>query len=197
MLIGGGLADEPPVRTIYVFSNGWHSSLVVARNDLPANLPPETADFPEAPYLEFGWGDRDFYTTPRPTAAMALSATFGFGPSVMYVAGLDRPPHEFFLGVETVGIDVPEAVLERLLAAVDRGFERGGQPRAEMLPVRTNDYGRFYPGTGAFTLFNTCNTWVVKSLADAGVAVSSTGVVTAGQLMDRLKDMPEATVLMR
>ena len=46
---------------IFVTSDGWHSGIIVAKSDLPPDRLPETADFPEACFLEFGWGDAVSY----------------------------------------------------------------------------------------------------------------------------------------
>jgi len=56
-------ADHGPrTHDIRVVSNGWHTAIVVARADLVATgLLPETDDFPDAAFVEFGWGDRVYY----------------------------------------------------------------------------------------------------------------------------------------
>ena len=68
----------PPSQTdlgaktvIFVASNGWHSGIVVAKADLPPDRLPETVDFPEARFLEFGWGDAVYYPAKQPTFGMA------------------------------------------------------------------------------------------------------------------------------
>ena len=59
---------------IFVTSNGWHSGIVVAKADLPLDRLPETLDFPEARFLEFGWGDAVYYPAKQPTFGMSLQA---------------------------------------------------------------------------------------------------------------------------
>jgi Protein of unknown function (DUF2459) len=51
----------------------------------------------------------------------------------------------------------------------------------------------FYASTGTFDLTHTCNTWTAEALRAAGLAVSSAGVVYAGQLLDQLARPPAAT----
>lgn len=63
----------PRVHDLQVVSNGWHAAIVLPKDDVAATgLLPEAADFPAARYLEFGWGDREYYPAKDPTAAMAL-----------------------------------------------------------------------------------------------------------------------------
>ena len=47
--------------------------------------------------------------------------------------------------------------------------------------------GRFYAAQGRFHLGNTCNTWTARMLRAAGVDIDPGGVVTAGDLMGRLR----------
>ena len=60
--------DGPRSRTAYVVGNGWHTAIVMPRDKAAATgLLPEAADFPDAAYLEFGWGDRDYYPAAEKT----------------------------------------------------------------------------------------------------------------------------------
>jgi hypothetical protein len=50
----------------------------------------------------------------------------------------------------------------------------------------------FYPAHGGFHLFNTCNTWAARALSEAGLDISAGGVMTADDLMSRVRDLPGA-----
>ena len=49
---------EPTVPTVRVFIvvHRWHSGVALPRAALPRAILPEVTDFPDADYLEFGWG---------------------------------------------------------------------------------------------------------------------------------------------
>ena len=69
-------ASETEARdqVVYVVSNGWHTAIVVPGPALRARQRlPEAGDFPEAAYLEFGWGDRIYYRAKDPGPAIALA----------------------------------------------------------------------------------------------------------------------------
>ncbi len=174
-------------RTIHVVSNGWHTGIVVARALVPEGRIPEAEDFPEAQFLEFGWGDREYYPNPRPSLGAALAAGLVPTDSVVHLAGLGRPP-QAGNGIEVIRLDVDAGGLARMIAAIDDAFDRGAARRADILTEGLHTQGKFYPAHGRFHLFNTCNTWVARKLRAAGVALSSGGVVTAGDLMGRLRD---------
>lgn len=174
-------------KTIYVTSNGWHSGIVIARADLPAGLIPEAADFPGAAYLEFGWGNRDYYTTPRKTLGLTLGAALP-GDAVVHLAAYAAPPRAY-PRYEVVALAVSEEGFRRLVAHLHASFARGAAPRAGKIAPGLLPASAFYPGTGTFHLFNTCNTWSAEGLAAAGLAVRAHGVQLAEELMSQLRPL--------
>jgi uncharacterized protein (TIGR02117 family) len=171
--------------TIYVTSNGWHSGIVIARADLPAGFIPETADFPAATHFEFGWGNRDYYTTPRKTIGLTLGAALP-GAAVVHLAGLSGPPRTY-PGHEAVALRVSAEGVRRLVAYLHQAFARGGAPRLRAMAPGLAPMSGFYPATGTFHLFNTCNTWTAAGLAAAGIAIRVGGVQQAEELMSQVR----------
>ena len=172
--------------TVFVSSNGWHTDITVARADIPEGRIPESADFREARYLQFGWGDAEFYTTPDAGLGTTLRAALP-GPAVVHLAGLAARPGEVFGGVEEIALTLSEENFARLVGYLHESFERGGQPRAKSVAPGLYRFSRFYPATGEFHLFNTCNTWTARGLAMAGVDVSASGTQSAEDVMRQLR----------
>jgi uncharacterized protein (TIGR02117 family) len=178
--------DGPRDHVIYVISNGWHTGIVLVRDDIPPPRIPEAADIPDATYLEFGWGDREYYPSPRPTAGMALAAALTPTSAVVHLAGRATPPQSVAPDIEVLAVPVSTVGLERLTARLDAAFDRPDDGPAEPVAPGLYPDSRFYPAHGTFHLFNTCNTWIARKLAAAGVPVS-TDVITADALMQRLR----------
>jgi uncharacterized protein (TIGR02117 family) len=183
-LCGGASAED--ARTIFVSSNGWHTDITLSRADLPEGRVPEGADFPDAAYLQFGWGDADYYTTPDPGIGTTLGAAFP-GSAVVHLAGLSARPSAVFRDVEEIALTLDAAQFARLLGYLHESFERDGEPRAQSVAPGVYSFSRFYPATGEFHLFNTCNTWTARALATAGLDISPSGVQRAGDVMDQLR----------
>jgi uncharacterized protein (TIGR02117 family) len=177
-------------RTVVVVSNGWHASLVLARADIPAGRIPEAADFPGARFLEFGWGDAEYYPAASPSLARALRAALTPTPAVLHVAGFDLPPAARYPSAETVALALAPDAVARLVAAIDATFARDGPPGAPAPPSPgLHPDSRFYPATGTFHLGNTCNTWAARALAAAGVPVRPGDAARAEDLMRQLRPL--------
>jgi uncharacterized protein (TIGR02117 family) len=172
---------------IFVTSNGWHSSIIVAKADLPPDRLPETADFPEARFLEFGWGDAVYYPAKQVTLGKTLRAALIPTPAVVHVAGLRAEPARSFPKAEVVSLPIDDENFGRLVHFVDASFERSGAARAAATGPGLYATSRFYPAKGRFHLFNTCNTWTARALAAAGFDVSTSGTSRAEALMQQVR----------
>jgi len=178
----------PPVHTVSVVSNGWHTAIVVPRPALAAtDLLPETEDFPDVAFLEFGWGDRVYYPAKDPTLGMALGAALTPTPAVLHMAGRDRAPVPGDGSPEVVLVALTQDGFEHMVRAIAGEFKRPAGGRAEAISAGLYRNSKFYDAEGSFHLFNTCNTWTARMLRAGGVKLSPSGVVTADDLMARLR----------
>jgi uncharacterized protein (TIGR02117 family) len=154
-----------PTRTLYVVSHGWHSGIVVEREELARRLP--AVQLGNERYVEIGWGEERFYQARETTIGMALRAVLQPNPSVVQVVPVAGTPRSYFTGSEISEVRTDDArydaALSRIAATFKPGLERLG-------PSLYGD-GAFYRAEGSFHLFNTCNTWVAGVLK--GVACSA------------------------
>lgn len=184
-----GQTDLGAKTVIFVTSNGWHSGIVVAKADLPPGLIPETADFPEARFFAFGWGDAVFYPAQQVTLGMTLRAALVPTPAVVHVAGLKAAPARASPEAEVVSLPIDDENLGRLVAFIDASLERAGAARAAATGPGLTATSRFYPAKGRFHLFNTCNTWTARALAAAGFDISASGASRAEALMRQVRTL--------
>ena len=172
---------------VFVTSNGWHSGIIVAKADLPPDRLPEAAEFPEARFLEFGWGDAVFYPAKHVTLGMTLRTALIPTPAVVHVVGLRADPARSFPKAEVVSLPIDDKYFGRLVDFIDASFERSGAARATATGPGLYPTSRFYPAKGSFHLFNTCNTWTARALAVAGFDVSASGTSRAEALMYQVR----------
>jgi uncharacterized protein (TIGR02117 family) len=174
-------SDEPG-RPVWVVRHQWHTGLAMRRADVPASLWPERDDFPDALYLEVGWGDRDFYRAPRGTLWLGLKAALWPTDSALHVAGFSQAPARYFSGRQVVEVEVSARGLGRLAAFIGAAHARSREGRA--IPLGPGLYGesRFYLGRERF-LLTTCNVWTARALRASGFPITPLWALTAGNVM--------------
>lgn len=170
-----------------MLDHGWHTAVVVRRDDVDRRIWPDVDDFPTARFVEVAWGDREFYMAPSPSPWLALKAAFGGGQSVLHVVGFDGPIAELFPGVEAVEVRLPPGGFEALTRFVAQEYERGADGRPTRLGPGLYGTSGFYAARSGYDLFNTCNTWVARALETAGLPVSPGGTVTASGVMRQVR----------
>ena len=171
-----------PSEPVYLINNGWHASLVVKREDIQTRIWPESADFPEAIYLEVGWGDRDYYTANRFHLWYAVKAVFWPTSSALQIVGFREPVDQFFPESEIIEIDLSPEGFARLCAYFHDSYahDAGGHP-ISLGPGRYGN-GRFYLSDEKYHLFKTSNVWTARALRSAGVPIHPLLSITAGSL---------------
>lgn len=162
----GACAHQPqtacePTRTLYVVSHGWHSGIVLERDELVSRLP--MLGIGREGYVEVGWGEERFYQARETTLGMALRALLQPNTSVLQVVPFSGAPHRYFAGSELVEVGTDEAGYSAALAYIAATFK----PQLERLGRSLYGEGWFYRAEGSFHLFNTCNTWVSAVLEKA------------------------------
>jgi len=181
--------QRPPENTahftVFLIGHGWHSGLAIRRSDISPGLWPESADFPEAQFLEVGWGDWDFYQASDFNLWLMVKAGLWSTASVLYVAGLRYPVGEYYPCSDVIELAMSKPHFERLLGYIHNTFARGVSGRVFPLSTGKPQIGRFYPARGHFTLFTNCNVWTAKALGEAGYPMHTPYPITAGSLITR------------
>ena len=172
--------DAGRVEVVLV-SNGYHTGLALPLEALaefasgrgyPA-LVAVTQRFAAFEWIEFGWGDREFYqavpTIRDLPILLSLRALFRSDASVVHVVGLAGDPARIFTGAELVRIPLSRNGFDQMLQQLDATFvppENGA----------LSDLGRglygpslFYPANGRFGIFKVCNHWIAELLGAAGL----------------------------
>lgn len=172
---------------VYIIDHGYHAGIAIRVVDIPGDMIPEREDYPGVDYLEFGWGDWDYYQTGDPGLWLTLKAALWPTRAVLHVAGTFGSPEAYFAGADILRLRLRPQAFRRLIGFIHHYFDRRGRARAE--PLRTGYYpvSHFYPARGKFHIFYTCNGWVADALERAGLSLGWPRPITADQLMVRLR----------
>ena len=180
------LNEDGPIsgqHKIYVVSHGWHTGLVLPAKDIQSRLPRLKDRFGNASYIEFGWGDRDFYQASEITTGLAFRAMFWSSGSAIHSVEVTGDVPQFFPNSEVRKLCLSDAALASLIDFIAGSFAKN--PQGEIVELKKGIYGnsQFYEGVGDFNLFNTCNKWTAKALSSAGMDISPIFRLTAGSVM--------------
>lgn len=186
VLAWAGMSAAQATSAVTVVSNGWHTGLVLRRSDVAVDRIPELADLRPSTFIEFGWGDAEYYPAQDPTLAMALWTGIVATPAVMHVAASDLPPGERYADVDVVELVLDDAQMARLVDHIAASFDRGTESRVAAVGPGLYTDSLFFPATGEFHIANTCNTWTARALFHAGFDVRVDGTVRAEDLMGQL-----------
>lgn len=170
-------------RTIYLVRHGWHAGIVVKRADIPGDVWPQHNEFPDAEYLELGWGDRDYYMTPSPHFGITLKAGLLPTDSVLHVVGFNGAVTRYFPDSEIIRIELSEAGFQQLCGYFESSYALDETGRSIPLGPSLYGDGRFYLSRESYHAFNTCNVWTARGLWEAGCPLSPATNLTVETLM--------------
>ncbi len=185
-------AGAPSCRTVYVIHDSWHAAIVLNKNDLAEREIPELADFPAAPWIEFSWGDQDYFPNPSSGALAAIRAALWSSGSVLHLVGFAGELKKFYPGAEILRLDISSSAFDQLVSYIAQTFRRPAPDKPAPASAGLFPNSRFYPATRQFSLLRTCNTWVAEALSSAGLPLTPTLVITAGNLRSEIAAASEA-----
>ncbi len=164
---------------VYLRTNGVHAEFVLpvqGVHDWTREFPPwSMLDVARTPsvlthrWLAFGWGDRDFMVS-TPTFSDLRSGTSwraltGQGEGALYVQVVEQPA-----AYEGRWLQLSEPQYRQLVQYITDEIVRGADGRPRRLAAQGwfgND--AFFAAQSVYTFWFTCNEWIRRGLAQAGV----------------------------
>ncbi|HXH76562.1 MAG TPA: DUF2459 domain-containing protein [Bacteriovoracaceae bacterium] len=148
---------------MYVTHNPVHTALMFPYSS-------DWAVFPEGKFIEFSWGDVDFFvnvpTWDKLTLPLVFHAMVTPDEGLMHVDVIND------VGVPSYKLMVTEEQYQELKKFIWDSFKlKDGKP---ILYPGHSYYGtdNFYQSTVKYHAFNTCNNWTREGLSRAGVRTS-------------------------
>lgn len=186
---------ESSCKSVFIVHGGWHAAIVLHIDDISPAIVPEIFDFPQVRFIEFSWGDKDYFPDPHAGPFSAIKAAFWSSGSVLHLVGFADDIARFYPGAQIIALQFAAPAYGKLVSYLSETFARP-QPGARA-SSRAGLYpdSRFYPATGRFALWNTCNTWVAAALAAGGFPISPSFVITAGQLSEEMSKVKSHAIV--
>ena len=174
-------------KTIYLVNHGWHAGIVLRRTDILDSIWLEVGDFPDAQYLEVGWGDMNYYHTPDPHMGILIKAALLPTASVLHVVGFSGPVPTYFPYSEIIRIEVSSVGFEHLSQTIAASFARDEAGNGKSLGSGLYGNSRFYQSVETYHLFNTCNVWTARALRAAGLSITPASAIWVESLMSQAR----------
>ena len=192
--VDGSAAGSATAGThrIFVLGTGYHSGLVVNARDVPEAAWPARRDFPEADYLEIGWGEREYYRRVDPGMSLALRALFTPNTSTLRAMPVMGSPAYVFRNDALIELELSSEGFDRLVAFVRAMVELDADGRAIAIPSDHQDGSRYYASPNTFHAFENCNVWTARALEAAGLPVRPETAFTVDLLLRQVRALSVA-----
>lgn len=174
--------QESSCKTVYVVHDSWHAAIVLRAEDISRVKIPELGDFPDASFVEFSWGDKDYFPDPNAGVLTALKAALWSSGSVLHVVGFSRELKAAYPTAAITEFSLVKPSFDQLVNFIAGTFLRPEAQGRAQASAGLFAHSRFYPSTHKFSLLNTCNTWVAEALETAGLPVAPGQVLTSAHL---------------
>jgi hypothetical protein len=167
---------------VYVIRRDWHTDIGLPVDEIIGPLARLESAFPGVRFLTFGFGERQFLIDRKSDVFTMLGALLP-SQSALLMTALNAPPEQAF-GVQNVTVlHVSRAGIDRLEAAIWQELELSIAEQPIILADGPYPGSLFYAARNLYWGLYTCNTWTAEMLRAGGVAMPSTGVLFAGQVM--------------
>lgn len=162
--------EEEREVTAYVTGHGWHTGIVVDRGKW-FEYADSLEGYPQGDYLEFGWGDKDFFMDQTPGVWTYITAAFWPTTTVIHISAFSSSPEERFTGSDVVEISLTEEGLKGMVEFIDDRMHRSD---GELQVAGSGLYGPsvFVDSKGRYILPYTCNVWTGRALRAAGFPIT-------------------------
>jgi uncharacterized protein (TIGR02117 family) len=173
-------------QQIYVASHGWHTGIILERENMDERMPSLAKRFPDSDYYEVGWGDAGFYQAEKITAKITLNAVFLPSDTVVHLVGLNGDPVSYFSTSEVQEVSISDEGMKSLCEFVESSFATDEDNIPKMLGPGLYGDSQFYEGEGKYHLFNGCNKWTAKALCSGGVDIEPLFKLTSASVMGEI-----------
>ena len=182
-------------NTIYVASISWHTGIMVPAKSLPDSIWPEGYDYSKFPYLEIGWGDRDFYQHPDFNLWYAIKAIFWPTPTALHVFPFspDNIPMNY-VETKVVKLSVTEKELNDLTRFLLHHFKFND--KGKLIPLQDGLYynSQFFAGSTKYYFPKNSNVWAAIGLKRAGFPFIPILYQTTEMVLNRADNFGEVIV---
>ena len=174
---------------IFVVNLGWHTGIVIPSAEAGALLNEKIVELKKFEYVEFGWGDAEFYQATSYSYWTGFKALFFAGDATLHVTGLSNVA-DYLKDKEVVALAIERNRFTALTELIRNTLKLDNSGNAITLGDALYGNGHFYAANGNTSVCTTCNTWNAEALKEAGCPISAS-LVRSSALIRQLTTLPE------
>jgi uncharacterized protein (TIGR02117 family) len=177
------------INNIYLIKSRWHTGLIFSINDLSLKNIEALKHFRNMKYADIGWGDRDFYQSPKDfDLYLAFKALFLPTESVVRIEGYNYEIDDIISYSDyCIKFELDDRNLTNLMKYIDSSFLRSEKNKLIVTLKKANGNIIFFKSKYSYHILETCNKWVAKGFVAAGIDISPAWVITAENLFEELR----------
>lgn len=166
-------AGQVRSNVIYYIQYETHSGIIIDRQRAAPYLTVFQNEFPDASYLEIGWGDLKWYKTDigKRGVLLMLRALFVPTSSGLCVWSLPKHPDQQYPYSKLTKIHASDTEFKKLIGEINSSFALDKENKI-ILEKSSMDRGgeyRIYKARGIYHVFKNCNNWVDRILKESGI----------------------------
>jgi hypothetical protein len=175
-------APTPNDAVVYLIRREWHTDLGLPVEEIAAPLTALEKPFPGVRFLTFGFGERQFLLDRKKDFGAMLAAILP-SQSALLVTALASSPEQAFGQRNVITLHVPRVGLDKIEGRIAGEFELSTADEPVRLADGPYPGSLFYAARHTYSGLYTCNTWTAEVLRTGGLAIPTTGVLFADQVM--------------
>lgn len=193
--VNGLYPADPALRPVpvYLTAHGWHVGIVVEADRILPHLPP-SPHYPDGRWLEFGWGDADYYPHPDPGLGVLLKAALLPTGTVMHIVAFNQPPPQRFPQSHTVPLQLSKSGMNELAKFLATHMRTDDQGQAIYQQAGLYGESAFFAARRAYILPYTSNLWSARALRSAGLPITPIYAVTQSNLIWQAEKAATTTI---
>ncbi|MEO0373439.1 MAG: DUF2459 domain-containing protein [Cyanobacteria bacterium P01_A01_bin.17] len=176
----------PPgnVYDLYVANWGYHTSIILQQ---PQGWRLGPSNAVDTPFVEYSWGDRNFYMNADFSPPALFATVFLPTRSVLHLRNWSQAPTSDDGMRHLYHRQINAQQLSTLIGSLETTFKGAEPERPDALPPVARFRGRFYPAREFYIFWSACNAWTVNHLAAADLARPGWSVLAAEQVAPKLR----------
>ena len=177
---------------IYVSHYARHSGIIIPVTEFLERSIPEVSAAHGMPYVEFGWGDRQVYTSRAGNEGLwvEIMSLFVQRPVVINLQGSDK---EGFLTGDPLPIRVSRSGFLELIRFIDQTFDRDSNGESQVVGRVTGFLtlpSTFYAARNVVPGIKSCHKWTAMALQRAGCAIAPAWLLDRKSLHEAIRSLP-------